>query len=329
MFRSALIALGLCLLLDYLLRTFFSYPLAFWQVLLSYFLFYTLIDFILPSLKKNATGETRRFQELPFSGPLGQRSKGLLVLCLNTSAILSLVNPFQLWQQIRQIAGMLSISKRFGKAHPLPDFEQYPQKNHYTLPFSPEHRWYVYKGGPDRETSHSWDVLTQRYAYDFVVTDDQLKRHLNRGTALEDYFCYRLPICSVAEGEVVAVRDGVREAPFLGYGIIDFLARDFRGNHITIRHAEEEYSFYAHLIPGSLQVQVGDQVSRGQVLGACGHSGHSSEPHLHFHLQDGPDFFTAMGLPIRFSELEINDQPAADPSILKGGMQVRATQPDS
>jgi murein DD-endopeptidase MepM/ murein hydrolase activator NlpD len=35
-------------------------------------------------------------------------------------------------------------------------------------------------------------------------------------------------------------------------------------------------------------VKVGDKVKRGQVIGLCGNSGNSSEPHLHYHLQNTP-----------------------------------------
>ena len=37
--------------------------------------------------------------------------------------------------------------------------------------------------------------------------------------------------------------------------------------------------------PGSVRVKAGQRVARGAVLGLCGNSGNSSEPHLHFHLQ--------------------------------------------
>lgn len=81
---------------------------------------------------------------------------------------------------------------------------------------------------------------------------------------------------------------------------------------MLIRHAQGEYGFYAHLIAGSLRVDVGDAVVRGQVIARCGHSGHSTEPHLHFHLQDSADLFEGMGLPIRFADVVVNGQSVAE-----------------
>lgn len=56
----------------------------------------------------------------------------------------------------------------------------------------------------------------------------------------------------------------------------------------------------AHLQRGSVAVQVGDWVEPGDLLGLCGNSGNSSEPHLHNHLQNTPDFPGGEGLPALF-----------------------------
>jgi len=81
-------------------------------------------------------------------------------------------------------------------------------------------------------------------------------------------------------------------------------ARGIIGNHIVIRHGDE-YSFYAHLKPGSLRVKVEDTVTRGQPIAAVGSSGSSTEPHLHFHVCDGPDAMACAGIPAKFENVEI------------------------
>ena len=46
-----------------------------------------------------------------------------------------------------------------------------------------------------------------------------------------------------------------------------------------------------------LNVQLGDKVTKGQVLGLLGNTGNSDAPHLHFHLMDSPVPLYANGLP--------------------------------
>jgi len=52
--------------------------------------------------------------------------------------------------------------------------------------------------------------------------------------------------------------------------------------------------------PGSITVEVGDMVKQGRFLGLCVNSGHSTEPHLHFHAQDRANFYTGARLPAKF-----------------------------
>ena len=81
-------------------------------------------------------------------------------------------------------------------------------------------------------------------------------------------------------------------------------ARGIVGNHIIIQHGGE-YSLYAHLKPGSVSVKPQDMVTRGQPIAAVGSSGSSTEPHLHFHVCDGPDVLLCAGIPARFENVEI------------------------
>ena len=268
---------------------------------------------------------TARTPDIPPNRPVARQglrlSQGLYLLTM-TAAFL---NPLQLSQILRQLFGQTDIEMRWGDD--LPDTATYRQRVRYTLPFAGE--WYVANGGIERGNSHSWDVLTQRYAYDFIMTDHRLRRHDGSGYRLNDYFCYDQPVLAPADGVVVEVCDGVRDAPRPGSLFIDFMARDFRGNFVIIRHAEGEYSFLAHLIPGSIGVKAGETVQRGQMIGRCGNSGHSSEPHLHFHVQDQPDFFKAMGLPVQFDDV-IADGAHHESVYLAAGMRAEpGTKPTS
>lgn len=59
------------------------------------------------------------------------------------------------------------------------------------------------------------------------------------------------------------------------------------GECVIIAHSNGYYSMYAHMVSGSLRVGVGQQVSRGTVLGGMGDSGLAFGVHLHFSMYNG------------------------------------------
>lgn len=254
--------------------------------------------------------------DLPLNEPARRGGPLRFVARLFVSQMLILLNPLQMAQIVAQIVGQAVVSRR---TLPGPG---YIQRARYTLPFRGE--WLVYNGGATPATSHSWDVLTQRYAYDFVVADAALRRHHGEGCVVTDYFCYSREIIAPADGEVISARDGVRDAPRPGSGWLDFLSPDFRGNFVIIKHAEGEYSFLAHLIPGSICVRPGQHVQCGQTIGQCGNSGHSTEPHLHFHVQDRPSFWLAAGVPVKFDDVAVDGVLQVNPAYLSRGERVAA-----
>ena len=86
-------------------------------------------------------------------------------------------------------------------------------------------------------------------------------------------------------------------------------ASDVRGNYIVIQHSAQEYSTIAHIKKDSFCVKIGDKVSRGQILARCGNSGNTSEPHIHFQIQQGKSFLFSAGLPIWFTNLKNHTIP--------------------
>ena len=258
--------------------------------------------------------------ERPLPGPAERSGPLLFLLRVLGSSLLVVLNPFQLAQTFRQSRGDAAASGRV-----VDDAAAFRQSVEYTLPFEGE--WLVTRGGVTPGTSHSWGLAAQRFAYDFVVADAERRSHAGDGTRLEDYLAYGRPVLAPADGTVVGMSDGVRDAPRPGTGWLDWRARDFRDNWVVLRHGEGEYSLLAHLVPGSLRVRPGDRVRRGDVLGLCGSSGHSTEPHLHFQLQDHADFFRAAGLPVAFSGCVVDGAAADGPVYLRGGMRVRPADP--
>jgi len=69
--------------------------------------------------------------------------------------------------------------------------------------------------------------------------------------------------------------------------------KDFYGNVIVIRHADEMYTLYAHL--SKIDVKEGDVVKAGDMIGEVGQSGVAIGSHLHFEVRkggDGKDYFS-------------------------------------
>ncbi|MFH1551590.1 MAG: peptidoglycan DD-metalloendopeptidase family protein [bacterium] len=121
----------------------------------------------------------------------------------------------------------------------------------------------------------------QRFAFDFDALDNNDKRYKGKGKRNEDYYSFGKKVLSPANGVVVEAIDGVKDNCPDSMNSYSAL-----GNAIIIKHSKNEVSVLAHLKQGSLKVKSGDKVKMGQIIGLCGNSGNSSEPHLHYHLQD-------------------------------------------
>jgi murein DD-endopeptidase MepM/ murein hydrolase activator NlpD len=155
----------------------------------------------------------------------------------------------------------------------------------------------VFWGGDTRELNQHHDVPNQQFALDLLGVDESGKTQRGGGTRNEDYYAFGREVLAPADGTVIEVIGGVRDnAPgsMNPYSAV--------GNCVLIEHRNEEVSVLAHLKLGSVVVKVGDKVKRGQFLGKCGNSGNSSEPHLHYHLQNSPVLQDGLGIQCAFQK---------------------------
>lgn len=83
------------------------------------------------------------------------------------------------------------------------------------------------------------------------------------------------------------------------------------GNAVFIKHADNLYSQYCHL--QSICVNVGDTVARGQTIGTVGSSGESTDPHLHFSLSTGIEWWGRDRFNNDPSEIEYNYKNTPEP----------------
>ena len=79
----------------------------------------------------------------------------------------------------------------------------------------------------------------------------------------------------------------------------------FAGNYIIIKFDDGIYAALCHLQTGSIQVSVGQKVTKGEMIGKMGYSGNFFAPHLHFQLMDSNDIASANGIPCAFEEYEL------------------------
>jgi murein DD-endopeptidase MepM/ murein hydrolase activator NlpD len=170
----------------------------------------------------------------------------------------------------------------------------YRQHTRVRLPF--DGTWWVFWGGRTERENYHVIAPDQRHAWDILVWRNGGTHHGN-GKRLIDYWAFGRPILAPAPARVIEAVDGL---PDNVPGHMD--PRHPAGNHVVLDLGNGEYALIAHLRHGSVAVKAGDRVRTGQRLGRCGNSGNTSEPHVHFHVQDGPTLFRAKGLPVEFSD---------------------------
>ena len=74
---------------------------------------------------------------------------------------------------------------------------------------------------------------------------------------------------------------------------------------------------FAHFQQHSIKVTQGQKIKKGDLLGLCGNSGNSSEPHLHLHVQNIEDMNVATGVKCYFAEIIVNEESRSDYSPIQ------------
>jgi len=177
--------------------------------------------------------------------------------------------------------------------------------------------WAMLAGGRSALLSHHYRYPYQRHALDFVRLVDGRGYHGDPKRA-ESWYGFGEPLLAPADGTVVSVSDIHPDEPV---GAIGQTPGD--GNHITLEIGDRRYAVMAHLKQGSARVSKGERVRRGQPIAAVGDSGNSLAPHLHFQVQDRPDFDQrARTIPIVFRDVVLirggKESTPADADLRRG-----------
>ena len=180
-------------------------------------------------------------------------------------------------------------------------------------------RWMAQNSPADRVPSHGTHLFGTTFAIDFVAVDGR-DRTAPRGwrsafgtEAPELFVGFGAEVLAPVDGEVVVVHDReddhvARRSPvaLVSYAMTQRTrVRDgagaIAGNHVIIAVAPDgPFVLIAHLRRGSLTVRPGEAVHIGELLGECGNSGNSTEPHVHLQATDAVDQRSARGMPIGF-----------------------------
>ncbi|MBI2252120.1 MAG: urea transporter [Armatimonadetes bacterium] len=150
--------------------------------------------------------------------------------------------------------------------------------------------WYVIQGNNGKITHKDMGC----YAWDFIVVDDTGISFKNLGKNNLDYYAFGLPIIAPASGKIIKVENNILDNLPLKEN-----SQNNWGNYVIIDHGNNEYSEISHFKYQSILVKEEDEVIQGQILGYCGSSGHSKEPHIHYQLQREP-ILESQTLPAKF-----------------------------
>ena len=169
----------------------------------------------------------------------------------------------------------------------------------------------------NRVPSHGTHAFATTYAIDFVpVTDSGRTAPMTPSSLVRPEPATRFPgfgrpILAPAQGIVLAVHGSEPDHPaHRGLPSIRYALTQHRraaagwvalaGNHILIDSGGIIVAL-CHLQQGSIQITRGQQVQAGDMLGRCGNSGNSTEPHLHIQAIDTLDIARANAVRLTFN----------------------------
>lgn len=107
------------------------------------------------------------------------------------------------------------------------------------------------------------------------------------------------PVYAARGGVVVRIEeDGRAGGPSMAYAE--------HGNLVMIAHDDGSFGNYVHLRHRGAEVEVGDEVEAGELIGYSGNTGISSGPHLHFDVRVPLENGRMQSIPFLFQDMEGN-----------------------
>ncbi|GIO28265.1 M23 family metallopeptidase [Ornithinibacillus bavariensis] len=131
-------------------------------------------------------------------------------------------------------------------------------------------------------TPTAWPTNPNVITSDFGGRNDPLQQSASFHTGVDIRGYYGTPVYATADGVVTLAKY---------YGSY--------GNAIQIKHSGTYQTLYGHLM--EIDVEVGDKVKKGDIIGSVGSTGRSTGPHLHYEViingkpVDPKDYFNIYG----------------------------------
>lgn len=149
--------------------------------------------------------------------------------------------------------------------------------------------------------------IAQRFAIDWMKINEDNRLYVGDPQDLTNWFGYEENVLAVADAFVVKVVDKFPDqTPFiLPADTGSITLEEIDGNHVILALGNGQFAYYAHLKPGSIQVEEGDFVTRGQVLALLGNTGNTGAPHMHFHIMETASSLGSNGLPYTYDEFNL------------------------
>ena len=172
------------------------------------------------------------------------------------------------------------------------------------LPFKGE--WTVFWGGTTVEDNYHVAYNNQKYAYDIVITRHGKTFKKDRSKN-ENFYAFGKEIFAPSNGTIVHVFRGVKDnVPG------EMNATIPHGNTVVLKTTNNEFIVFSHFKENSIKVKRNQEVKQGDLLGLCGNSGNTSEPHLHLSLQNVADRNIATGGKLFFDKIKVNGKVKED-----------------
>lgn len=177
-------------------------------------------------------------------------------------------------------------------------------------------RWLTQNSPANRIPSHGTTRFATSYAIDFVPVDHNdataplTVRSLLRPESPQRFVGFGRPVLAPAKATVVAVHGAEPDhAAYRGFPSVWYALTQpgristgwtaLAGNYVMLQSPTAIIAL-CHLQHGSITVQLGQRVAPGDIVGRCGNSGNSTEPHLHLQAIDNMEIAKAHAVPITF-----------------------------